>query len=391
MVYLESILRRDTMERPIEERIVKIPLPLGLIRQIDEAIVSGVGGYSTRTEFFREAAEGLLVELRYEPAPAEPVSNRGSEAPAWAPSADGSHEPPRTVGSISTSTPVEAAQGVSQIDHLQTTKLHLLTEGEPLTMGTANVDREPLFGMHNRDFPSIWVAFRLAEKAAAGPVPYESFVEEVTAEAWDYAEALVGLEQAGGNKLTALFPTNRAKPQSAAQGFKAFAVGSVTHDTRGVHAEGPLFSWQICQVERSRGGDLLVGLTGDGWRLLRSLDGISLELPHPPDLTRTFLQHLRDHSPGDWWGFRTVLSAVAEQPNRQELVERFHGERPDWTPSVAATNAQGYIARAREWGLVEPKQQSGRYGLTDFGADYLAELTNGSYRTTNYEGNGETE
>jgi hypothetical protein len=369
------------MERYTEERIVKIPLPIRLIRQIDETIVSGLGGYSTRTEFFRDAAEGLLLELKYEPAPAEPVVRREPLTPA-APTksviADGNSAPhPSAPDGAGEGQPGLLTKSIGSADE---TTLRLGIASEPLTGGEAEVDDEPLFGMHNRDFPSLWVAFRLAERAASEPVPYEPFVEEITDEAWDYAEALRSLEGAAGQKLTALFPTNRAKPQSASDAFKAFAVGSVADGKSGsVRAEGPLFAWRVCQVKRSAGGDFVLGLTPEGLRLLRSLDGISVLLPHAPELARTFLEHLRRHSPGDWWGFCTVVATVADEPNRLELVETFQRERPDWSPKVAATNAQGYVARAREWGLVKPKQVGGRYALTEFGSQYLTKIINDNH------------
>jgi hypothetical protein len=365
------------VERQTEERIVKIPLSVALIRQIDEAIVSGLGGYSTRTEFFRDAAEGLLIELKYEPAPPEPTMPR-EPVPVPSPSSRTSGMDENATVRLAVETDdAERRVDLTPIDDLSATTLHLAVEGAPLADGEAEVDDEPLFGMHNRDFPSLWVAFRLAERATSGPVPYELFVQRATEEAWDYAEALRGVAEAGGQKLTALFPTNRAKPQSAADAFKAFAVGSVMDgDHRSLRAEGPLFSWRVCQAKRSPAGDLMIGVTSEGWRLLRSLDGISLQLPHAPALARTFLEHLRRHAPGDWWGFRAVVAAVADQPNRLELVDTFQRERPDWGPNVASTNAQGYVARAREWGLVEPKQIGGRYALTEFGTEYLTEITN---------------
>jgi hypothetical protein len=370
------------MERPSEDRIVKILLPLGLIRQIDEAIVSGLGGYSTRTEFFRDAAEGLLLELVYEPAPAEPAIRRERLATPTVSARsfveDADSAPRRSVADEADG--FKRGLDVKSIGGPDETALRLGTEGEPLTDGQATVDDEPLFGMHNRDFPSLWVAYRLADRATAGSVPYEPFVEEITDEAWDYADALRTFEEAAGQKLTALFPTNRAKPQSAGDAFKEFAIGSVADGKSGsVRAEGPLFAWRVCQLKRSPAGNLLLGLTPEGWALLRSLDGISLQLPHAPELATTFLDHLRRHSSGDWWGFRTVVATVADQPNRLELVETFQRERPDWSPNVAATNAQGYVARAREWGLVEPKQLGGRYVLTEFGTDYLTEIINDNH------------
>jgi hypothetical protein len=340
-------------------------MPVGLIREIDESIVAGLGGYSTRTEFFRDAAEGLLLELKYEPAPVEPR--------AVASSAAGSESGPDAAADEAGDNPGTAR--TPTIAGLEATALRLAADGKPLADGLAAVDDDPLFGMHNRDFPSLWVAFQLAAKAVDGPVPYEPFVAEVTEEAWGYAEALTAIEATANQKLTALFPTNRAKPQSASDGFRTFAIGWAGGDDGNVRAEGPLFLWRVCQVARSLRGDLLLGLTSEGWGLLRSIEGLSLEMPHAPEHARTFLRHLRDHAPADWWGFQTVLGAISEQPTRIELVDAFQRGRPDWTSSVTATNSQGYLARAREWGLVHPKQLSGRYGLTDFGEAYLAEIT----------------
>jgi hypothetical protein len=377
---------KGNMNRNTEERIVKIPLPLALIRNIDEAIVSGLGGFSTRPEFFREAAEGLLVELKYEPAPAEPLvpneQRPGLPADARHSASDGSGQEPAASETLVTD---QSKRGpLIGLDGVAATALRFGDDGVAVSRGEADVDDEPLFGMHNRDFPSLWVAFRLAQRSKAGPVDYERFVAEVTEEAWAYADALRPIEEQAGQKLTALFPTNRAKPQSAAEAFRVFAFGTVARaKDGGLRAEGPLFAWRTCQVKRGDGGDVLVGLTSEGWQLLRSLDGISLELPHAPELARTFLEHLRRHTPGDWWGFQAVLTAVTDEPNRVELVETFRRERPDWNANVAATNAQGYVARAREWGLVQPKQVAGRYGLTEFGAAYLTDASNDNHAITN--------
>ncbi len=377
------------MEHRTAERVVKIPLPLVLIREIDEAIVSGLGGYSTRTEFFRDAAENLLLELKYQPAPDEPralvrpprsSATPGVEAPSTLRDAESER-------SMVTNPPlIEGARTTAiGMNDLGATLLRLEREGAAMADGEAEVNDDPLFGMHNRDYPSLWVAHRLAERVESGPVPYEAFIDEVTAEAWDYADALRSLETAAGQKLTALFPTNREKPQSAAGGFRAFAIGSVLNGKRDrLGVEGALFAWRVCQVKRAHDGGVLIGLTSEGWQLLRRLEGISLVLPHSAELARTFLSHLRAHSAGDWWGFQTVLAAAAEQPNRLGVIEAFRTARGDWSESVAATNAQGYIARAREWGLVQPKQVAGRYMLTDFGAEYLDGISN---RNVTYDTN----
>ena len=72
-----------------EVRLVKVPMPVGLIRRMDEALVQGHGGFTTRAEFLREAAENLLVELTYEDAPPEPgAPPTDARAPAAAPSTE---------------------------------------------------------------------------------------------------------------------------------------------------------------------------------------------------------------------------------------------------------------------------------------------------------------
>ena len=56
-----------------DQRVVKLLLPLALIRQMDRLLVDGIGGFATRTEFVREAIESYMLELTHEPAPAEPT------------------------------------------------------------------------------------------------------------------------------------------------------------------------------------------------------------------------------------------------------------------------------------------------------------------------------
>jgi hypothetical protein len=116
-----------------------------------------------------------------------------------------------------------------------------------------------------------------------------------------------------------------------------------------------------------------VGLTSAGRELLTALEAVSLEMPHPPGLAERFFAHLRAFAPQDWWGFTTLLEAVEAGTTRVELVELFQRAQPTWNESKNATNAAGYVARAREWGLVEPKQVDGRYALTPFGKHQLDE------------------
>jgi hypothetical protein len=227
---------------------------------------------------------------------------------------------------------------------------------------------EPLFGMHNRDYPSLWAARRLVDYQVDGAVSFEAFSERATEDAWAFAETLRSLEAQLGTKLTALFPTNREKRQAASDAFRVFAIGVVTSHGLELHSEGPLFQWGVIDVFR-RDGALLVGVTEPGRGLLERLEKLTVRPPHDPRLARIFLEHLRECAPSDWWGFQQTLDIVTKRPTRIELLEAFRIARPDWRESVAATTAQGYIARAREWGLIAPKVVDGRYELTEFGAE----------------------
>lgn len=369
-----------------DERLLRVALPVGLIRRLDEALLQRLGDLTTRSEFVREAVENLLLELSYESAPPEPGSLKTSS---------NSHSKTAATlrgGELSSSNdeefldsqpgleprPVQQqiadVAGESNVT-LQATILSAPSRGVVIDPGIAEVEDEHLFGLHNRDYPSFWAAHQLAELTSESPIELERGFEEIVTRAWSYADRLRVLEDSLHRKLRAMFPTNLRKRQSAEGTFRNFAIGSVNARDKGgrVRASGPLFMWQICQLERAN-DDLFIGMTRLGYELLEKLDGISLDTPHAPEFAERFLDHLRSFAPTDWQGFSTLLSAVAEEPNREELIRSFESARPDWKSSVASTNSQGYLGRAREWGLVEPKQMQGRYLLTSFGEDVLKDM-----------------
>jgi len=333
---------------------------LDVIRRMDQLLASGAKGYETRQELIRDALEGYILELSYRPAPDEPTSQKASLRPPeqrpWAgprPEQATEQGPPR-----------------GEALDLRPTVLHAPDPGFVIEGGIARVVDEPLFGLHNRDYPSLWAACFLATMTQDGPVPVDDFFSQVTREAWAYAEGLSRLENVSETKLTALFPKNPAKRQSAEGAFLLFAIGHFSGGDDGIKGSGPLFAWHICQLDR-REDRLVTGLTPQGRELLERLDGLSLQLPHPQELAVRFLDHVRKWAPGDWSGFRQLLLEVGRRVTRPELVAAFARWRPDWTANEAATNAAGYVARAREWGLVELKQSDQRYALTPFGEEQL--------------------
>lgn len=126
---------------------------------------------------------------------------------------------------------------------------------------------------------------------------------------------------------------------------------------------------------------LLVGITDTGWALADLVVGVGPETPHAQDASDRFLDFLRHNAPGDWWGFEVLLRSIRTQPTRLEYGEAFRSAR-QWKESVAISAAQGYLARGREWGLVQPKMPEGRYALTSYGQS-VATSVSGTWESEN--------
>lgn len=375
--YLGKLVKQTNMS---DERIVKTLLPISLIRRIDTAVLDGRGGFETRTELIKEACENLLLELIHEEAPAEPMGRHAelltpprsvSIAHRSSSARTGSSELPRD---IADAVPQREVQELTPAS-LAGTALRLPAgRGLALQNGLVTPSAGPMIGLHNRDYPSLWALHRLARWAHTETVLFEDFLDRVTAAAWVFAAQLAQLGgETEGLRLTALFPRNLAKRQSAERGFKSFAIGTTPSRRAGVHdvpASGPVFIWRACDLVHEE-DSFRIGLTPIGWDLLEGLGGVSLELPHSPALAERFLAHLADHAPDDRWGFDRVVAVIARQPDREKLVAEFATDHPEWSESVASSTTQGYVARAREWGLVEAKLMDNRYRLTEFGRRYV--------------------
>lgn len=303
-------------------------------------ILSGRGGFATRNEFILDAIQERLAEVL---TPAD--DNEGAVNAAL-----GLDE---TAGSGFAFTALESMNGGWVLDQDR--------NDDP--------DAGPLFGFHNRDYPSLWAASRLARATAVGPVSFEDFVSETIAQAWDFVSALSAT--GGGEKLAALFPKNREKRKASEGVFRSFAIGTCSLGPEHMSSTGPLFQWNLAGLRRST-GTVEVGLTSPGRRLLASLSGLTIEEPHPRKFADLFLGYIAEHAPGDWIGFWELLGAIGESgATRTSLIERFRKVGDRWTDNEVSTNAAGYVARAREWGLLEPKQVDGRYQLTEYGAAVL--------------------
>jgi hypothetical protein len=324
-------------------RIVKVPLSVGQIRRMDQLLSAGKGGYQTRAEFIADAIDGLILELSYETAP-EP------------------NEPPAALAAAVSS---QTDRPKSLAPDLSISALRPPPSGAVLEEGVARAGL--LFGLHNRDYPTLWALEVLMQMTQDRAVPFSEFVRRVTEAAWEQGRALMELEAVGGQKFSAMFPTNRSKVPAAEGRFRAFAIGGC-EDVAGVlRTAGPFFEWQVASVAEVE-GRIVIGPTIGGYALMRSLTGITVHEPHDTQYATSFLQHLKLRAPADWAGFDSLLEILGESVTREELVTAFSTRWPELGGSEVATDAAGYVARAREWGLVAPKQVRGRYELTDFGA-----------------------
>ena len=357
-------------------RLVRVLAPGALLREVDGIVRQGRGGYQTRQEFFLDAIENQILEVTYSGAengqrrlpvdqlPAADSATRARTGPGDVPQENGGQvaEPPA---------PPALANGdsIQLLTDFSETELHPPSSGPTMNGGLGVATDEPLFGLHNRDYPSLWAAQQLAVQTQEGFVPLRDFVEATLTAAWRFAASLEDLDQKASTKLTALFPKNRAKPQSAEESFKAFAIGALAKKPLAdgkLKGSGPLYTWGVAQVQQS--DDVLaIGPTEAGYELLEQLAGISLRLPHEEHFANRFLDFLAEHASADAAGFDLLLEVVPEGLTRTELAGRFKDWQPKWSDTEANTYAAAYVARAREWGLLEEKLVDRRYALTEFG------------------------
>lgn len=339
-----------------QERVVRVRLQEDLVRRMDALLQRRVGGMETRNEFVEEALRMLVVEYEYDDdrEEAKPSKSKRASPPK--------EDRPELVLMQESDTPPLFVDG-----DLSFTEL--VPPSKPVLMdeGIAQVDDMPLFGLHNRDYPTIWAGFQIAGLTEKSFQPADEIFKIITKRSWEIAEHLTTRRSPPDFKLTSLFPQNRDKRQAAEGRFRAFALGRYGSTEEGVAADGPLFSWRICQLDLVD-NEVVIGITPEGWTLIENLRGLSLNLPHPETIADAFVAHLRSFSPEDWWGFRTVVMVAAEGATRQTMIDKFASEKTgEWTDAKISTNAQGYVARCREWGLLEPKMTDGEYRLTPYG------------------------
>jgi hypothetical protein len=335
---------RDSQDVP--RRLVKLYLPVDVVRRMDAAIPRSDGAYLDRAEFVTEAIIDRLAEEELGTGP------------------DASQRPAK-LAAVPTLSPDTAAQPETARmfgDWLSSNSVPTL----PITSGPGTN-----FGLHNRDYPTIWACDLLGRRTAelGEPIAWDRFSSELLQASWHTGRQLAAGDAAAGRPLkTSIgFPLNAAKKEAAERRFLAHAFGLPT--ARGNPGPVLVFKWVgVDQVDgRSR-----VALTDPGLALLRKLAATGEMTPPFTDAAwSAFVRHLAEHAEAELKAWFSVLALLRDQPNRVELIERCSW----WRGNEAATNAMSYVSRGREWSLVEPRlDRDGRYVLTEPGIRELNRL-----------------
>jgi hypothetical protein len=353
----------------MQQRLLRLVLPVDLIDRIDAVVTDGFG-YRDFNAFVVDALEQRLLELEHEETPGMASPATLARTPSF---------PAQTRERFGLTIPSQAAEADRELAAwelpdrpvgVEETALRVPPKGVLAPAGEYEIRDEPLFGVHNRDYPSLWAAQELCGWTGDAPLPLSRFHARVKEAALEYGAALERLEEELGVRLTALFPSPGG---SAGEAFRAYAVGSATRGADGVRMAGPLYAWGLARVweERRR---LVIAPTEDCYGLLEALEGMTVMPPHEEKHAWAFWSHVRRNAPRDFAGLWTLLRTSAAEASRKRLEAAFAELVEAPSANTVRSVAQGYVSRAREWDLLEPDLRDGRYVLTDLGERLLTEL-----------------
>lgn len=320
-------------------RLVKLLLPADLIRGMDRAILVAAGAYQDRNEFVAEAIRDRLLEEATVAKPASPRRPAVAQDERRRRSAESFIHDPSLDRSV---------------------ELGLWRDRPPPSL-PATPSTDINFGLHNRDFPTLWALDRLALMTADehAPVAWDRFLDRVRSEGASLGESLRmrDLEKPTALRVGVGFPKPGLKISASVERFVASNVGS------GRRADGPFFVLALAAFA-DRGHERIAP-TDAGLRVLADMveRGLSSELPQPPAAFECWWNYTSKLAPVEHAAWLKVLRVIEGQPTRQALTHEF----PEWRGHTATTNTVGFVSRSREWGLIEPELVEGRYRLTSLG------------------------
>lgn len=336
-------------------RLVKILLPVDVVRDMDKRILASEGAYQDRNEFVAEAIRDRLAEDAAFSGDAQEATRSGRpkkpSAAQIAAAVAGYVAPDDAPVGEPTARPFVAPAG------------GLVTLGDWNRAETCTVpgqrSDQVSFGLHNRDFPTLWALNRLATMTGREAVTWEQFLGVVREEGAGVGERLRlhDLDRANSIAVGIGFPKPGAKRDASIERFINAMLGSVRR------ADGPLFD--LALVGFADGDRTMVAPTEAGLAAMGDMvgSGLSTSLPQPPAAFERWWAHLGEWAPAERGAWLKVLRVVAEAPTRDALIAQF----PEWRGHTATTNTVGFIGRSREWGLLQPELDDGRYQLTDLG------------------------
>lgn len=347
-------------------RLVKLRLPANLVRAMDEHIVGSRGAYIDRNEFVAEAVWDRLNEDAAHGGTSGTTDSLASRTAATDSAADLAAPGKPPLG--------DAGASEATGDEWVADPFAFLGEiGRRVVVPTLPRRRaeDTIFGLHNRDLPTLWSAAHLARMAATegGPVPWASFTTRLRAEAQRLGAYLRDVDQRGGVAVKASvgFPKSGEKARSSEDRFITTAVGAPTR----TGLAGPALLLGLVAPEDGQEARPAIAPTPEALGLLGDLvdAGFGIALPQPEIAARRWLVHVATCAPAEYAAWLQVLEAIADKPTRGELLTRF----PLWRGTTADTNTAGYVSRGREWGLVVPDLSDGRYRLTPLGERIVVE------------------
>jgi hypothetical protein len=318
---------------------------------MDHHILASAGGYQDRNEFVSEAIRDRLAEdaaMQPEKALDQPSYRQVAQEIV----ASAVPQPARD-SAMATGIPATARAPGGQV------YLGDWHRGETCTVPARPTDLVN-FGLHNRDFPTLWALNRLATMTSRDPVTWDQFVAFTREESAGVGERLrlSDLSQATPIPIGIGFPKPGPKREQSLDRFVAAMIGSKRR------TDGPIFALALAGFaddDRQTVAPTNAGLAALGDMVDR---GLGTVLPQPQPVFERWWQYLSEWAPAERAAWHKVLTVVAENPDRDGLVSRF----PEWRGHIATTNTVGFISRSREWGLVPPQMFEGRYQLTDLGA-----------------------
>lgn len=337
-------------------RLIKVLLPPKLVERLD-VFINASAAYADRTAVMVDALDGFLTEATAE-------SSGGTDDGAVV-ATDGTARTEHLGGQVAAST---AASGVGSVRPAVETiepavarsLLTLRGPSRPVEPVPATPTRQDdvTWGMHNRDFPTLWAARHLLSSCESnrGAVELDAWTRDVATAANYIGD---GLRDHDDWDLSG-FPTSSSKTGTTRVQNRFLTFFAADPD-----GTGPLIDFGLAACT----GDTptRIGPTAAALDVLAALDGYA---PCNGEVLNgeqrsAWIAQLRTYRPADVDLFTDIITAIAAGTDRRDaLVEAVAASgRSAWSATTAATNVNGAIGRLRELGLIARRQTKGRYVL----------------------------